>query len=387
VSDEWEKKGEDLIYGRSKGFGPNLLRSILHGFSYLFKAVVKTRLHLFKSHWKKQAYLGTHTVSIGNITMGGTGKTPVTELLARTLNEKGRKVAILSRGYKSSSLHEAQKWKRRSTEEFEALPKIVSDGQDIFLHAKYAGDEPLMLAKNLPGVSVIVDKDRVNGGKFAISELEADTLILDDGLQYLHIEHQTDIILVDHDQPFGTGHLIPRGTLREPPENLSRAHFIFITKCKQRADPELIKEIRSHNPSAGLIECAHHPTTLQNLDTGEQLPLETLKGKHIAALSGIAVPANFERLLTSLGATVEFHRTFSDHHNFKQKEIDTFMERCLMRSIDMILTTEKDAVRFLAPTDPHTPIHFLRIEIKILHGRSAWNDLVTRITKLPLNED
>jgi len=336
VSDEWEKKGEDLIYGRTKGFGANLLRSLLQGFSHLFKALVKTRLHLFRKHWKKQAYLGTHTISIGNITMGGTGKTPVTELLARTLTEKGRKVAILSRGYKSSTLHKGQNWQPRSNQEFESLPKIVSDGERILLPAKYAGDEPLMLAKNLPGVSVIVDKDRVNGGKFAISELGSDTLILDDGLQYLNLEHQTDIILVD--------------------------------------------EIRRHNPTAGLIECAHHPTTLQNLDTGEQLPLSTLKGKHIAALSGIAVPANFERLLTSLGATVEFHRTFSDHHNFKQKEIDTFMERCLYRDIQMILTTEKDAVRFLAPTDPHTPIHFLRIEIKILHGHNAWDDLIKRIS-------
>ena len=191
-NNELEKWATDVIFGRARGLGPALMRIVLRGLSWVYRFGVRLRLRLFRSGWKSQSSLGTMVVSIGNITVGGTGKTPVVERFARELTAKGRKVAILSRGYKSSELKERQRWTNPETgETVTSPPKIVSDGREVLLGAKYAGDEPYMLAKNLPGVSVVVDRDRVRGGRFAVKELGADTLLLDDGLQYLSIESRT----------------------------------------------------------------------------------------------------------------------------------------------------------------------------------------------------
>ncbi len=378
---EFEQWAEDVIFGRAKGFRAALMRVLLRGLSWIFRGLVALRLRLFREGWKEQAHLGTMVISIGNITMGGTGKTPVVELFAHTLRDRGRKVAILSRGYKSKDLDEPQAWISKISGkliEAEDMPKVVSAGTGLDLEVQYAGDEPYMLAKNLDGVPVIVDKDRVKGGRFAINELDCDVLLLDDGMQYLKIGHSIDIVLVDSNSPFGTGAMMPRGTLREPPKNLCRADYIFITKCHHAGNEELIKRIRKYNKVAEIIECTHGPVHLENVFTGEIEPLSMLEGKFVAAISGIAVPQSFEEKLTDYGANVLFHRTFADHYNFTQKDIDKFMNRCMRRDADIIVTTEKDAVRFPRPTELDVPVYFLRIEVDILSGEDVWERLVER---------
>src|SRR5690606_33336947 len=148
----------------------------------------------------------------------------------------------------------------------------------------------------------------------------------DDGMQYLDLAHALDIVLVDARSPFGTDALLPRGTLREPPRNLSRASYIFITKCDGTSNSDLIRRIRRYNRTADILECTHGPIHLENLWTGERRPLDFLKGKWTAAISGIAVPENFENALEKLGAKVEIRRRFSDHHRFSSREIDKFMQ-------------------------------------------------------------
>lgn len=380
--EDLEQWGEDVIFGRAKGFRAALMRCVLRGFSWLYRAIILLRLRLFRKGWKDQAHLGTMVISIGNITVGGTGKTPVVELFSKTFRDRGRQVAILSRGYKSQKLEEHQKWRRRATGELvpeEEMPKLVSAGKGLELEVQYAGDEPYMLAKNLDGVAVVVDKDRVKGGKFAIEELDCDLLLLDDGMQFLKIAHTLDIVLVDFNAPFGTGSILPRGTLREPPRNLCRADYIFITKCYQAGNTELIEKIRKHNPVAEIIECTHGPKYLENVFTGAILPLEFLDGKFVAAISGIAVPQSFEDKLTDFGANVLFHRTFADHHTFTQKDIDSFMRRCVRRDAEIIVTTEKDAVRFPKPAEMDVEVYFLRIEVEILSGQEVWDSLVERV--------
>ena len=155
-------------------------------------------------------------------------------------------------------------------------PRIVSDGKSLLLDSLTAGDEPYMLANNLKDVIVLVDKDRVKSGLHAIREMKADTLLLDDGLQYLHLKHRLDIVLIDRQAPFGNEYLLPRGTLREPPRNLRRASYIFITKSTGEPNDELIERIRRYNRTAEIIECAHQPLYLQNVLHREQLPLENL---------------------------------------------------------------------------------------------------------------
>ncbi len=380
--EEFEHWVTEVVFGRARGFRATVMRLFLWVLSGAFRLAVLLRLRKYRTGKKPQAYLGTQVISIGNLTVGGTGKTPVVELFSRELRKRGRHPAILSRGYKSKNLKTPQEWKSRETGELvppEQMPKVVSSGDGPILKVNYAGDEPWMLANNLPGVSVIVDKNRVKGGTFAIRELGADTLILDDGMQYLDIAHSLDVVLIDQNAPFGTGQMLPRGTLREPARNLCRADYIFITKCDGSSNEELIQRMRRYNKHAEIIECTHGPQYLENLFTGEKLPLSFLDKKYIAAISGIAVPESFEKILRNLGAQVEFHRVFSDHHNFNQKDIDRFMRRCIRRDIDLIVTTEKDAVRFIKPTELDVPVYFLRIEVDILKGQEVWETLLDRI--------
>ncbi|MGJ8695798.1 MAG: tetraacyldisaccharide 4'-kinase [Verrucomicrobiaceae bacterium] len=381
-NDELEKWAMDVISGKARGVGPTALRFFLRGVSVLYKVGVKTRLRLFRKGWKEQHDLGTMVVSIGNLTVGGTGKTPVVERFARELSERGRKVAILSRGYKSAELKSPQKWIHpESGARVTSPPKIVSDGMKVHLKARYAGDEPYMLAKNLPGVAVVVDKDRVRGGRFAVKELGVDTLLLDDGMQYLDLAHSLDVVLVDQGSPFGMKGILPRGTLREPPRNLKRADYVFITKCDGSSNEQLRKRITRYNPNAEIMECTHGPKHVQGVFHDEVLPLEEMDGKYVAAISGIAVPKSFDKLLKGLGAKVLFHTTFADHHAFTQDDIDRFMTRCVNRGVEMIITTEKDAVRFPVPSEADVPVFYLRIEVKILEGEEVWERCVERIAQ------
>ena len=211
--DELEQWGTEVIFGRARGFRASVMRIFLWCLSGIYRVGVACRLKRFRSGRVEQQYLGTQVISIGNLTVGGTGKTPVVELFARTLRGRGRVPAILSRGYKSKKLAKPQTWNDRNTGELipaDEMPKVVSDGGKPLLKVAHAGDEPWMLAKNLPGVSVVVEKNRVKGGRFAVKELESDILILDDGLQYLHLAHSTDIVLVDQSAPFGTGQSLCR---------------------------------------------------------------------------------------------------------------------------------------------------------------------------------
>lgn len=386
---ELEQWGADVIFGRARGFRAAMMRFLMSWLSWLFRALVQCRIALYRIGWKPQEYLGAQVVAIGNLTVGGTGKTPVVELLAKSLRDRGRKVAILSRGYKSKKLDRAQKWTGADGKPVpaERMPRVVSTGNALLLDSKFAGDEPFMLARNLDGVAVIVDKDRVKGGRFAVGELKAETLLLDDGMQYLDLAHSFDITLIDSRSPFGTGSLLPRGTLREPPRNLRRASYILITKCDGSPNTDLIARIRRYNPVAEIIECAHNPVHLENLYTREREPLAFLDGKWVGAISAIAVPESFERSLTTLGAKVEIKRRFSDHHRFNRRDVDDFMQRCVERDMEIIVTTEKDAVRFPHPTEINVPIYFLRIEVQILTGQEAWDGMVDRLCNPPALRD
>src|SRR5437867_8480592 len=258
-------------------------------------------------------------------------------------------------------------------------PRIVSDGTSLLLDSRTAGDEPYMLAHNLKNVIVLVDKDRVKSGLLAIDKWKIDTLLLDDGLQYLHLKHRLDIVLVDRQAPFGNEFLLPRGTLREPPRNLRRASYIFITKNTGEPNDALVQRIRRYNRTAEIIECAHKPLYLQNILTSERLPLERLRDTYIGSICGIAAPESFEGGLRKLGARIELAKRFIDHHRYTETELQSFINRCVRRDVDMIVTTEKDAVRFPLITKAEVPIYLLRVEIEILSGHESWAHCVARI--------
>lgn len=380
--EEFAEWGMEVVFGRARGFRAWVMRGVLRFASFFFWILVRVRLLLFLRRIKTVHYLGTFVVSVGNITAGGTGKTPVVELLSRTLAARGRKCAILTRGYKSADLEKPQEWKDAQGRPVKHVPKVASDGVTRYLGPLYAGDEPFMLARNLDGVAVLVDKDRVKSGIFAIEQLGRNTLILDDGMQYLKLKHEIDIVLVDCGFPFGTGALLPRGTMREPRSSLARADYIILTKSGGQPQDELIQTIRKYNRVADIIVTNHAPVLLENIFTGERLPLEALRGKYVACLSGIARPESFEGLVEQLGAHVEIRRSYPDHYWFDQDELDAFVERCADRAMDMIVTTEKDAVRFLRPGEMDVPIYFLRIQIEIIQGQEKWDRMIDNICGL-----
>jgi len=370
----------DVILDRRNGARATVLRGLLGSLSVVFKGVVNSRLWMYRNRIIREKNLGCLVVSIGNLTVGGTGKTPVVEKFARSLQDGGRRVAILSRGYKSVK----QPFLKRLIGKIQGKneidpPRVVSDGKSLLLDSKTAGDEPYMLAANLKDVPVVVDKDRVKSGKHAISELNCDTLLLDDGFQYLRLKHRLDIVLVDKWAPFGTNRLLPRGTLREPPKSLKRASYIFITKCNGDTNEELVERIRKYNRTAEIIECEHRPRYLQSIETKETLPLDALKGKRVGTVSAIAVPESFEDGVRKLGAKLEATCRFTDHHRFTEQEIITFINCCVESDVEMIVTTEKDAVRFPRLARMDVPIYFLRVEIGILSNEESFDQCIARI--------
>src|SRR5438094_625992 len=376
-----EQFGIDVVLERRHGVRASILRGILYALSFAYDRLVQMRLYFYRKRIFRERALGVLVISVGNLTVGGTGKTPIVEKIARALQTGGRRVAILSRGYKS--MPRRRSLLSRLYNRNPDPPRTVSDGTSLLLDSRTAGDEPYMLAHNLKNVIVLVDKDRVKSGLLAIDKWKVDTLLLDDGLQYLHLKHRLDIVLVDRQAPFGNEFLLPRGTLREPPRNLRRASYIFITKNTGQSNDVLVARIRRYNRTAEIIECAHRPLYLQNIHTGERLMLDRLRGAFIGSICAIAVPESFEGALKNLGANVDLSWRYIDHHYFTENEIRSFINRCIRRDLAMIITTEKDAVRMprLPEADMKVPIYFMRVEIEILSGHETWEHCVARICK------
>jgi tetraacyldisaccharide 4'-kinase len=375
----------DVILERRHGLRAGVLRGFLFALSFLYERIVMLRLALYRRRIFRQRTLGCLVISIGNLTVGGTGKTPIVEKFARALQAGGRHVAILSRGYKSVPRPSQRSWLDRIRKNGADPPRVVSDGQSVLLDSLTAGDEPYMLAHNLKDVIVLVDKDRVKSGLFALDQWKVDTLLLDDGLQYLRLKHRLDIVLVDRQAPFGNEFLLPRGTLREPPRNLRRASYIFITKSTGESNEALVQRIRRYNRTAEIIECTHRPLYLQHILTGERLPLDRLRNTFIGSICGIAAPESFEGGLRQLGAQLDLAKRYIDHHRYTEAELQSFINRCIRRDLELIVTTEKDAVRMprLPEEEMKVPIYFLRVEIEILSGHESWEHCVARICRPP----
>jgi tetraacyldisaccharide 4'-kinase len=370
----------EVILEKRQGKSAKIVRGFLHALSRAYGAIIKARRFLYNVRILRDSTLGVQVIAVGNLTVGGTGKTPVVEKFASALRDQGRSVAILSRGYRSKPqpLH---KWfiNKILLREDTTPPRVVSDGKSLLLDSEMAGDEPYMLASNLKDVIVLVDKDRVKSGRYAIEKYGCDTLLLDDGFQYWKLKgRRHDVVLVDRQSPFGNERLLPRGTLREPPSHLARAQWIFITKSDGKTE-ELRRRIAEINPGAGIIECIHHPLYLEDVFTGNRIGLEFFKGRKVSALSGIAQPESFEESLVQLGAELVYSRKFADHHRFTQLEVIKAINRSKKKLAEAIITTQKDAVRFPKIDRRDLPIYFMRVEIKILSGAEDFQDCVRKI--------
>ena len=370
-----------LMSGKREHWYDAPLVDVLFIASRFYRMATQFRHWLYDKRVIRNRALGCLVVSIGNLSCGGTGKTPVVEVFARSLSAKGRKVAILSRGYRRRKLPFWQRmWLRLRHQKIELPPKVVSDGKQVLMTSEFAGDEPFMLASNLPGVAVLVDKDRVKSGIYAIDHFQTDVILLDDGFQYLMLKPHINIVLVDSTDPFSNGNVLPRGVLREPIKNIRRADYIFLTKSDGSNRLRHLKNfIRHHTRRAEIIECCHQPKYLVELLRGDRLDLSALRGLKVGALSAIARPESFEGFLQELGAELVCRDHYADHHRYTEAEIREFVAAARSAGAEMVLTTEKDAVRIPHRDDYGLPIYYLRIEIDILSGQESFDQCISRI--------
>lgn len=277
---------------------------------------------------KKARSLPSKVISIGNLTVGGTGKTPAVISIAKRLLDMNLKPCILTRGYKGKAKG----------------PCFVSIGDGPLMSAEFSGDEPALLAWKLRGVPIIKSANRYEGGIFALKELGKDfVFILDDGYQHWALKRDIDILLIDSKNPFGSKKLLPIGILREPISEIKRADIIVLTKTKTMPE-ELLKKIRKYNPYAP-VYCSYHRFSGIRRPSGELVSIQEMEGRAAFAFSGIGEPESFLETLKEAGIIVKGFKAFRDHYYFKEKDLMKIKEQADRLGAQWIITTEKDIIR------------------------------------------
>lgn len=342
-----------------KGLGLKAMVAFLHGCAYIYGFLLNIKLSCYKSGLLTRKKLDCYVISLGNITVGGTGKTPTAQRLAKAIRDMGYKVVILNRGYRA-------KWQGEIG--------VVSDGHELKMDAATAGDEAFMLAKHLPNVPVLIGPERAKTGQYAVEHFGAQVAILDDGYQHWQLKRNLDVVLIDAVNVFGNGHILPRGTLREPLSHLSRADVCLLTKVDQ-AEPGSIayirKKIDEYGKNPVVVESIHQPQACIELGewvkniASEGSPIDIIKGKKIIALSAIGNPASFEQTLCNSGAEVIESFRFPDHHEYTLEEIQDTMDQAIREGAEAIATTEKDAVKLprLPEKEGNLPIYVITVEV------------------------
>lgn len=304
--------------------------------------------------------LPCRVVAIGNLTVGGTGKTPLVELLARALAGRGRRVVVLSRGY--------------GRYRPDAI-RAVSDGRRLLLTAAEAGDEPYLLARRLTevpgGVPVVVGRDRYRAGLWAVPRFQPDVLLLDDGFQHWRLRRDADVVCLDARAPWGRGGLFPQGSLREPPRALRRADLVVLTHGHAAGDLERVRaEVGAWAPAAPVALATYEPDGVEELGTGAVHTLDELRGRTLVAFAGIAVPENFAVTLAEVGVVPRDFVAFPDHHPYAAGDVAALEARARAVGAIALVTTEKDAVRF--PTTGTLPVWALRIRLGLRDVDGTW---------------
>ncbi|MEA3369196.1 MAG: tetraacyldisaccharide 4'-kinase [Candidatus Ratteibacteria bacterium] len=328
--------------------------------SFVYYLYLVFRGFLYKSGIKKSQSLPCQVISIGNLTWGGTGKTPLVEFVVRRLSSK--KAVVLSRGY----------GRRGQNEKI----TLVSDESRILAGAREAGDEPYLLAKKLPGRPVVVGSNRFNSGKWAINRFQPGTIILDDGFQHRSLKRNIDLVVIDSTNPFGNRWLIPAGSLREPLGQLKRAQIIFLSKVNEDKNQitGLKKEIRRFNAHAPIVETVFEPVEFHLWPGGETKAKEFIREKAIFMLAGINSPSSFRYSLLQLGGDLVGEAVYPDHYYYRPGDLSAVINSARLKKAEFIVTTEKDEVK-LPKVLVKFPILILKVKLKVVHGEEvldAW---------------
>ncbi len=345
-----------LVSGMKQGILPTVGRLFLRLLSYPYSLVMRLRNLGYDLGWLSSEAVSVPVIVVGNLTVGGTGKTPAVEYIARFLREREQRVTILSRGYGSEQ------------------------GRN---------DEAMVLEDNLDDVPHLQGTDRVALAKTAIEELESDVLLLDDGFQHRRLKRNCDIVLIDATNPWGYGYTLPGGVLREPISGLKRAHLVIITRSNFVSADALhaIKyRIARIAPTCPLVHSQHQPRLLKN--TSSELNIEALHGRKVAAFCGIGNPTGFWKTLTDLGCELIDHWQFADHHQYQRSDVDDLMKWANALPADTwIITTQKDWVKLRIDSLAHKPLYALTIALVITEGEELFQRTIEPLLLQALQDE
>ncbi len=332
-------------------------------FAWLYECVVVLRNLFFDLKLSRTERVGVPVISVGNITAGGTGKTPVAELVANTLERMNIRAAIVSRGY------------GRTTQGL----REVSDGSSLKATVRESGDEAFQLAARLPKTAVVVDERRVRGARHAIESLKANAIVLDDGFQHRSLHRDLDIVLVDATQsPFQTM-MIPAGFRREPLGALKRADVVILTKVRPGENIDRLGEQIRSRSDAAIMTSSYRVTSFRRAKTKFRVDLNSVRGKHAVAFCGIGRPESFKQSLEEIGIHVDSMIAFNDHHWYSTSDLERIVAEQEKWKAEFIVSTEKDFVR-IPRSDFFEKFPFFYIEVEAeIHEKDEWNKLIASV--------
>lgn len=346
-----------LLSGELKGVPAVMTRTCLHGISLLYAFGSRVRRFQYDHQQKPIHQVDVPVISVGNLTTGGTGKTPIVCDLCTRLRSMGLRVAIISRGYGAGD--------------------------------SGINDEGMELAERLPDVPQVQHPDRVEAARIAVEELEAEVLVMDDGFQHRRLHRDLDIVVLDATCPFGFGYQLPRGYLREPISSLRRADFVIVTRTDQ-IDEQRLRQIelavRRHNDHAPIIHTRHHPSAI-GIENGSSKPIESIQGREVVLFSAIGNPGAFEQTAKDCGANVVDHLALPDHDSYDRETREGLRQWVLdlkaSRSVDWILCTHKDFVKIATDSISNTKLGYIRIALELANddGVNQLNSALSKATK------
>jgi tetraacyldisaccharide 4'-kinase len=343
---------------------PRVLAGALATLSVGYRAALLARGWVYDARLLSTGRLPCPVVSLGNVTVGGSGKTPLAELAALTLVALGAAPAMVSRGY------------GRVTRGVQ----VVADRAGVRLGARAAGDEPVLLAERLPGIPVIVGENRFEAGRLAVEAHGASVIVLDDGYQNRTIAKTLEILVVSARAPWGNGRLFPRGQLREPLSALRRSHVVVVTNPESAEEVDAItRTLRLHDSPAPVVTARYEPLEARRAGDGARLPLSELRGRRLLGFGGLASPRSFMETLRGLGVPLAGFAEFGDHHWYTDTDLQEVTRRARIARAEGLVTTEKDAVRLRELELPGVPLWVLTVRMVLATGQAAWVDALRQV--------
>ncbi len=336
----------------------------LSALTVAYRGLLAFRQALYDRGLLKSRRLPCPVISVGNVTVGGTGKTPAVELAVKTLRDAGITAGVVSRGYGRRT---------RGT-------LVVADPRGIRVDPAASGDEPFLLARRLPGTPVVVGENRYDAGQVCLERFGVGALVLDDAFQHRTLEKDLEIVMVSGAAPWGNGRLFPRGPLREPVNALTRAHLVVITCPRDELNARTIAEtVKAHNPAGGVVTARYEPVECWAVWGAPPPRVAELCGLRLYAFAGIARPRSFARTLAELGVSVAGFAEFPDHHWYAPGEVEALAREACAKGAQALITTEKDAVRCAGRCTSAFPLWALAVRLVLTDGRSAWETAFQRL--------